>query len=162
MIIDQDDTDWEILRLLQMDGRMTNSELAEKIYRSESACQRRVRRLESDGLIQGYVAVLDQKALGRPENIFVEITLTNQSEEQLDAFEAAVSVCPGVMSCYFMTGDADYLLHVVAADTAHFEQLYRSHLSRFPGVARIRSSFALRTVCKRTAYESDRSVESAS
>jgi len=105
MITGQDDTDWEILRLLQMDGRMTNSELAEKIHRSESACHRRVRRL---------------------------------------------------------AGDADYLLHVVAADTAHFERLYRSHLSRFPGVARIRSSFALRTVCKRTAYEADRPIESAS
>ena len=71
--------------------------------------------------------------------------------ELVDAFEAAVSTCPGVMSCYFMTGDSDYLLHVVSADTAHYEQLYRTYLSRFPGVARIRSSFSLRTVCQTTA-----------
>ena len=96
------------------------------------------------GVIQGYVAVLDQQALGRPENSFVEITLTHQSEELLDAFEAVVATCPGVMSCHFMTGDSDYLLHVVAANTAHYEQLYRTYLSRFPGVARIRSSFAVR------------------
>ena len=155
MILGQDETDWEILRLLQEDGRMTNAELAERIHRSESACHRRVRRLESGGVIQGYVAVLDQQALGRPENIFVEITLTHQSEELLDAFEAVVATCPGVMSCHFMTGDSDYLLHVVAANTAHYEQLYRTYLSRFPGVARIRSSFALRTVCERTAYDAD-------
>ena len=121
MILGQDETDWEILRLLQKDGRMTNAELAERIHRSESACHRRVRRLESDGVIQGYVAVLDQQALGRPENIFVEITLTNQSDELLDAFEAVVATCPGVTSCHFMTGDSDYLLHVVAANTAHYE-----------------------------------------
>lgn len=148
-----DETDSRILRLLQEDGRITNSELAEKIHRSESSCHRRVRRLESERVIQRYVALLDQNALGQPENIFVEITLENQSEAHLDAFEAAVPTCPGVMSCFFMTGDADYLLHVVAADTAHYEQLYRAHLSRFPGVARIRSSFALRTVCKQTAYD---------
>jgi DNA-binding Lrp family transcriptional regulator len=63
-----------------------------------------------------------------------------------------VRECPEVRDCYFMTGDADYLLHVAAADTADYERIYKAYLSRFPGVARIRSSFALRTISKRTAY----------
>ena len=152
-MIDLDETDWKILRWLQSDGRMTNAELATRIYRSESACHRRVRRLEAEGVIEGYVMLVNQAAVGRPTNIFVEITLISQSEENLDAFEAAVLDCPDVMSCHFMSGDADYLLHVVAADTADFERIYKTYLSRFPGVARVRSSFAFRTVSKKTAIE---------
>ena len=151
-MIKLDATDWKILDLLQGDGRMTNAELAARIHRSESACHRRVRRLEAEGVIEAYIAVVNQAAIGRAANIFVEISLTDQSEERLDAFEAAVRDCPEVMSCYFMTGDADYLLHVAAADTSDFERIYKAYLSRFPGVARIRSSFALRTVSKKSAY----------
>ena len=151
-MIDLDTTDWKILGLLQDHGRMTNAELAARIHRSESACHRRVRRLEAEGVIEAYAAVINQAAIGRSANVFVEITLINQSEERLDAFEAAVCDCPDVMACYFMTGDADYLLHVIARDTADFERIYKAHLSRFPGVARIRTSFALRTVSRKTTY----------
>ena len=151
-MIELDATDWKILNLLQTNGRMTNADLATRIHRSESACHRRVRRLEAEGVIEGYAMLVSQAAIGRPTTVFVEISLASQAEENLDAFEAAVQDCPDVMACYFMSGDSDYLLHVVAADTADFERIYRTYLARFPGVARVRSSFAFRTVFKRTAY----------
>jgi Lrp/AsnC family leucine-responsive transcriptional regulator len=152
-VVGLDETDRKILRILQGDGRMTNSALAERVHLSESACLRRVRRLETEGVIDGYVMLVNQDAIGRSSNIFVEITLTSQSEDCLDAFEAAVRDCPEVMACYLMSGDADYFLHVVAADTADYERIHRSYLARFPNVARIRTSFALRAVSKKTAYD---------
>ena len=151
-MIELDATDRKILDLLQGDGRMTNTQLAERVHRSESACLRRVRRLEAEGVIAGYVMLVDQAAIGRPVDIFVEISLAGQSEEMLEAFEAAVGACPEVMACYLMSGEEDYLLHVVAADTADFARIHKSTLARFPGVARMRSSFALSTVAKKTAF----------
>jgi Lrp/AsnC family leucine-responsive transcriptional regulator len=150
-MIGMDRIDRRILGELQEDGRMTNAQLAERVHLSPSACLRRVRRLEDEGVIEGYVMLVDQGASGRPTNIFVEITLHSQSEESLDGFEQAVISCPEVMECYLMSGDADYLLRVAAADTADYERIHRTELARLPGVARIRTSFALRTVCKKTA-----------
>ncbi len=147
-----DSTDWQILKLLQRQGRMPISELAQEVCRSESACHRRIRRLEADGVIESYTAVLNQAAIGRAINIFVEITLARQSEDSIEAFEAAVRNCPAVMSCHFMSGKADYLLHVAVSDTSDYEHVYKSYLSRFPSVDRIHSSFALRTVCKQSAF----------
>lgn len=151
-MIELDAIDRKILNLLQGEGRMTNADLAERIHLSPSACLRRVRRLEDEGVIDGYVMFVDQAAIGRPTNIFVEITLNSQSEEALAAFEAAVRECPDIMECYLMSGDADYLLRVVAADTADYERVHKI-LGRLPGLARTRSSFVLRTVSKKTAYE---------
>lgn len=152
-MIELDAIDRKILAQLQTDGRMTNADLAERVFLSQSACLRRVRRLEDEGVIDRYVMLIDQAAIGRPADVFVEVTLAGQSEEAQDAFEAAVRDCPEVMACYLMAGEADYWLHMVAADTRDFERLHRTYLSRFPGVARIRSSFALRTVRKTTAFE---------
>ena len=143
-----DATDHRIIELLQSDGRMSNAQLAERIHRSESACHRRVRRLENAGVIEGYTTLINQAAIGTPANIFVEITLANLGEETLNAFEEAVRACDEVISCFFMTGDSDYLLQIAAADTEDYERIYRTHLSRFPGIARIRSSFAIRVVSK--------------
>ncbi len=147
------ETDRRIVALLQGDGRMTNAELAEWIHLSPSACLRRVRRLEETGVIEGYAALVSQAAVGRPTNVFVEISLRSQAETVLDAFEAAVRRCPEVMECYLMAGDADYLLRVAAADVEDYERIHKIYLSRFPGVARLRTSFALRTVSKKTALE---------
>ena len=152
-MIELDRTDRRILEQLQSDGRMTNAALAERVHLSPSACLRRVRRLEEAAVIEGYVMLVNQAAVGRPTNIFVEITLHGQSEETLDAFERAVAACPDVLECYLMAGDADYLLRVAAADTADYERIHRTELARLPGVARIRTSFALRTVCKKTALQ---------
>lgn len=150
-----DALDRKIVTLLQQDGRMSNAELAERVNLSQSACLRRVRRLEEDGVAQGYVMLVNQAAIGLPLNVFAEISLKTLTEEALDAFEAAVRNCPAVMASYLMSGDADYLLHLVVADAEDYERIHRNYLSRFPYVARIRSSFALRTVSKKTAFDLD-------
>ena len=138
--------DRAILHALQTDGRITNSTLAEHVNLSESACLRRVRALEEQGLIEGYTAILNQHKAGCPVNVFVNITLDRQDQSDLRAFEEAVRKIPEVMECYLMTGDYDYLLRVVVADTADFERVHSKHLTRLPAVARVHSSFALRTV----------------
>ena len=154
-MIEFDRTDRYILRLLQTDGRMSNADLAERVHLSPSACLRRVKRLEEDGLIEGYRMLLNQQAIGKPTNVFVEISLKNQNEEMLDTFERAVIQCPDIMECYLMAGDADYVVRVIATDVADYERIHRTYLSRLPGVARLRSSFALRTVCHKTALPLD-------
>jgi len=143
-----DAPDRAILRSLQLDGRLTNSALAEKVSLSESATLRRVRALEESGLIEGYTAIVSQRKAGLANNVFVNITLDRQDESDLLAFETAVKRIPEVMECYLMTGDFDYLLRVVVADLDDFERVHARHLTRLPGVARVHSSFALRTVQK--------------
>lgn len=149
--IELDTVDREILRQLQTDGRMSNVALAEKINLSPPACLRRVQRLEQTGVIDRYVMMVNEAALNWKTTLFVEIALQSQTEEAIAAFENAVSACPGVMECYMMSGQIDYLLRVVVADTLDYERLHRQHLSRLPGVARIRSSFSIRKVFHRTA-----------
>ncbi len=149
-MINLDKTDRKILTYLQSDGRMTNAELAEKINLSPSACLRRVQRLEKDKVIDGYVMLINQEAVGKPTNIFVEISLTGQGIDSLNAFEEAVRNCPDVMECFLMSGDSDYLMKIAAADTQDYERIHKQYLSHFPNVARIQSNFALRTVCKNT------------
>lgn len=140
--------DKAILQALQLDGRIPNSALAQRVSLSESACLRRVRGLEEAGLIEGYTALLSQQKAGCPVNVFINITLERQDETDLRRFEEAVRKIPEVMECYLMTGDYDYLVRVVVADTADFERLHSKHLTRLPAVARVHSSFALRTVQK--------------
>jgi Lrp/AsnC family transcriptional regulator, leucine-responsive regulatory protein len=146
-----DATDRRILMVLQKHGRMTNADLSERVNLSASACHRRVQRLESDGVIAGYVALLDARRLGRPTTVFVEITLSGQADELLEAFEREVKRVPDVLECHLMAGTADYLLKVVAQDTEDFARIHRQYLARLPGVAQMHSSFALRTVFKTTA-----------
>lgn len=143
-----DRTDRLILETLQRDARITNAALAEKVCLSESACLRRVRALEGSGLISGYGARIDQVKAGLPVNVFVSITLDRQDQTDLQAFEEAVRRIPEVMECYLMTGDFDYLLRVVVADTADFERVHSRHLTQLPHVARVHSSFALRAVAR--------------
>lgn len=146
-----DRTDRAILRILQQDARITNVALAEKVSLSESACLRRVRMLEESGLIEGYSAQISQARCGYPVNVFVSITLDKQQQAELEAFENAVRKIPEVMECYLMTGEYDYLLRVVVADLADFERVHHHHLTRLPHVARVHSSFAMRTVQKAKA-----------
>ena len=151
VIQELDSIDHRILRVLQKRGRMSNADLSEKINLSPSACHRRVQRLEADGYIKDYVALLDARKLGCPSTIFVEITLSGQADEVLDAFEREVAKVPDVLECHLMAGTADYLLKVVAQDTEDFARIHRRYLARLPGVAQMQSSFALRTVFKTTA-----------
>lgn len=146
-----DATDRRILAQLQAKGRLANADLAAAVNLSPSACHRRVQRLQDEGIIRGYVALLDERKLGYGTTVFVEITLSGQSDELLAAFESAVAAVPNVLECQLMAGKADYLLKVVATDTDDFARLHRQHLAHLPGVAQMHSSFSLRTVQRSTA-----------
>jgi Lrp/AsnC family transcriptional regulator, leucine-responsive regulatory protein len=146
-----DEIDRRILKALQRNGRMSNAELSEDVHLSPSACHRRVQRMEKEGYIRDYVALLDPRKLGVPTTVFVEITLRGQADEILDAFEKSVARIPDVLECHLMAGSADYLLKVVAENTEDFARIHRQYLARLPGVGQMQSSFALRTVCKTTA-----------
>ena len=146
-----DATDRRILTVLQKQGRITNAELSENVNLSPSACHRRVQRLEAEGYIKDYVALLDARKMGRPTTVFVEITLQRQADDLLDAFEHAVARVPDILECHLMAGTADYLLKIVAEDTEDFARIHRQYLSRLPGVRQMQTSFSLRTVVKTTA-----------
>ncbi|MBL8328062.1 MAG: Lrp/AsnC family transcriptional regulator [Rubrivivax sp.] len=148
--VNLDRVDRLLLSELQADGRVSNTDLAQRAGLSQSACLRRVQRLEAAGIIEGYGARLDAAALGKGETVFIEITLSNQSEAALDAFERAVAASADILECHLMAGEYDYLLRVSVADSADYERLHRKQLTTLPGVARIRSHFALRRVSRRS------------
>lgn len=150
-MMDIDATDRRILRIIQKDGRITNADLALQVNLSASACHRRLQRLEQMGAIRGYAALLDRRKMALPSTVFVEITLSGQATELLEAFERAVRLIPNVLECHLMAGTADYLLKLVVADTDDFARIHREYLARLPGVAQMHSSFALRTVAETTA-----------
>ncbi len=138
-----------MLAALQENARISNLELAEKAGLSASACSRRLASLEQEGVIEGYQAVISNRALGQTITALVHITLLGQSEEHLGKFERAVANCPYIVACFLMSGDSDYLLRVNARDMEHYEQIYKNWLSTLPGVSRIQSSFAMRMVVNR-------------
>ena len=142
-----------ILHALQRDAKLTMSELANSVHLAESTCYRRVKRLEAASIIYGYVGLVDQKLVGYPDDVFVRITLESQQRDRLAQFESAVSEIPEVMECYLMSGDSDYLLRVIVADARDYERLHGQKLTSLPGVARVHSAFALRTVVRKTEIE---------
>lgn len=148
-----DFVDSSILDALQADGRITNADLADRVGLSPSACHRRVRRLESEGVIERYVALVDRSLVGRGVSVFVEVSLESQRESLLDEFETQIALVPHVQSCHLMAGNADYLVHVTCTDVADYETIHREYLAGLPGVIRIRSSFAIRTVTDTTALD---------
>jgi DNA-binding Lrp family transcriptional regulator len=148
-----DGIDRLILTELQTHGRRPTSDIADRVGLSPSACHRRIKALESAGVIDGYVAVLNPELIGRSLDVFVEISLTSQSVDNISAFEKAVLTCPEVMSCHLMAGDADYLVHLAVADPRDFERIHTEHLSRLPSVTRLKSNFAIRTVMEKTEYD---------
>lgn len=143
-----DELDLAIIRELRADGRMSNAALAEAVGLSPSACLRRMRLMERRGVIRGYTVLLDAPEPQGAVTVIVQITLERQTEQHLARFEAAVKRCPEVVQCHLMTGIADYLLQVEARDAADYERIHKEQLSRMPGVARIQSSFAIRTVIR--------------
>ncbi len=140
---DLDEIDRKILMVLQSDGRISLSNLSEKVNLSPSPCLRRIRRLERTGIISRYVAVLDQAKVGLPVSVFVSIKLESQRVEALERFKKAIAKWPEVLECYLMTGPRDYLLRIVAADLGAYERFLKQKLTRIDGVASINSSFAL-------------------
>ncbi|WP_454917249.1 Lrp/AsnC family transcriptional regulator [Xanthobacter sediminis] len=141
-----DDVDERIIRVLRGDGRISNADLAAEVGLSPSACLRRTRQLERRGVIRGYTALLSGAGADDKLVVLTQITLDRQTEEFLNRFEAAVRRCPEVIDCYLMTGLADYILKIEVKNAADYERLHKEVLSRLPGVARIQSSFAIRTV----------------
>ncbi len=135
--------DRRILSELQRDGRICISELAERVGLSTSPCWRRVKALEENGIICGYAAILDPTALGLTLNVFVSATLDLHKAEE---FEAAVAERPEVVECFAMTGEQDYLLHILCRDIDAFDKFLRHELIHMPGVLQVRSSFALKQV----------------
>jgi Lrp/AsnC family leucine-responsive transcriptional regulator len=150
-----DRMDRAILRILQLEGRLPNADLAERVNLSASACHRRVARLEEKGVIASYAALLNQRAVGRASTVFVEITLQGQTTQMLEAFETHVARIPDLLECHLMAGAADYLLKIVARDADDFARIHREHLSRLPGVAQMHSSFSLKEVARTTALTLD-------
>lgn len=143
--------DLRILRELQDDASLSNVELARRVHLSPSPCLARVKALEAAGLIRQYVALLDPVQLGLLLNVFIFISLKQQTRDSLEAFEARVCAHDEVMECYLMTGDADYLIRVAIPDIAALERFIVEVLSPMPEVEKIRSSFALKQVRYKTA-----------
>lgn len=146
-----DPVDLRILRELQQDAKLTNLELAARVHLSPSPCLARVRQLERRGLISRYVTLLDAASLGLGVSVFIQIRLEKQVERALDDFQAAMQRYPEVMECYLMSGDSDYMIRVVVGDVPTLERFIVDQLSKIPGVANIRSSFALKQVKYNTA-----------
>jgi len=146
---DLDALDRAILGALLDDARLSQVELSERIPLSATAIARRIRSLEEKGVIEGYQARISREALGLSITVIVHIGLKSQNEDLLKAFEEAVVKAPSVISCHLMSGEDDYLVTVMARDLADFERIHKEQLSRLPGVARIKSSFALRNVANK-------------
>ncbi|MEN6079813.1 Lrp/AsnC family transcriptional regulator [Chromobacterium piscinae] len=143
---DLDDVDFTLMALLQKDGRLSNAKLAEQVALSETPCWRRLKRLEADGYIEGYQAVLSRKKLGYGVLAFVQIGFGSHIGEAPLRFEEMVRAIPEVLSCHNLTGECDYLLQVVAEDLETFGIFVRDVLRELPGVSSIRSSLSLREV----------------
>lgn len=145
-----DALDGRILSALQRDGRQSVTDLAADIGLSPTPCARRLARLEADGVIEGYSARIDQARIGLPVSVFIWVELDSQSKDAIDAFERAIRGFDRVMECHLMTGSRDILMRVVAADLGDFDRFLEEKLMRVPGIRSTRSSFALRTMVRRT------------
>lgn len=143
-----DAIDRRILAVLQADGRLPVAELAKRVGLSVSPCWRRLRALEEAGVVRGYTALVAPEAVGVGLNVFVYVALKLHSA---DAFEAEMARREQVLECYAMSGDEDYLLHVMVADVEALERFVRTDLIHMPGVERVRTSLALKTVKHTTA-----------
>lgn len=141
-----DAIDRRILRALQRDGRLSIVALASEVGLSPTPCQRRVRRLEEAGVIARYAAVLDPRRLGLPLQAFVMVSLESHAEEVVQRFQKALAERPEVLAAYAMSGEMDYLLHVLAADFEAYGEFAMKALLRMPGVKETRSSFVLATL----------------
>ena len=144
-------TDLRILAELQAHGALSNVELARRVHLSPSPCLARVKALEHNGVIDRYVALANAAALGLGLNVFISISLKEQSKAALAEFEQRIAEHDEVMECYLMTGDSDYLMRVALPDIAALEKFILEQLTPIPGIEKIRSSFALKQVRYKTA-----------
>jgi Lrp/AsnC family leucine-responsive transcriptional regulator len=151
-MMEMDKFDRQILRLLQVDGRMSNQDLADAIGLSPSPCLRRVRALEEAGVIIGYRALVDAKALGLSLMALIHISMDQHTPERFDHFEASIADIPEVIECLLITGQsADYQLKVAVRDMDAYQELLLNKINRITGVTGVHSSFILRRVVSKTA-----------
>jgi Lrp/AsnC family transcriptional regulator, leucine-responsive regulatory protein len=150
--------DIRILNELQHDSSLSNVELAKRVHLSPSPCLMRVKALKEKGVIRNYVALADPKSLGLGLNVFISISLKEQSKEALAQFEKRISQHDEVMECYLMTGDSDYLIRVAVADMGALEKFILEQLTPISGIEKIRSSFALKQVRYKTALPLPQSI----
>jgi len=144
--------DYRILSLLQKKGNMSMAELSERIQLSLSACHRRVKILEANGVISHYAAQLNRQALGLEVQVFIEVKLTSQRKEEFKAFEEAISAMPEVLESHLITGEFDYLMRIAVRNTTEYEKLLRNKLSEIPSVTQMRTLLSLSTVKEFAGY----------
>jgi Lrp/AsnC family leucine-responsive transcriptional regulator len=140
------DSDRRILRVLQSNGRLANVELAERVGMSASPCLRRLRQLEAEGVVTGYTAEIDRKAVGLDVRAFVRVNMERHADADARAFEQAIARTPEVVACYMMAGEMDFLLHVVVPDLDAFAAFTRDRLMKIPGVKDVHTSFVIEEV----------------
>ena len=150
-----DSTDIEILKLIQEDSRLTIKEIAGQLNLSTTPIFERLKRLEKQGVIRKYVAILDPKKLGKKLNAFIQITIEDHSKKALDLFFEQVNVYPEVLECHHLTGDSDFLLKIVVADIEEYNTFVTEKLSTVPNIGRVKSSFSLSVGRSTTAFKID-------
>ena len=149
--IDIDDTDKQLLRLLQTQARMSITELAERVNLSATPCARRIKRLEEAGIITGYHTQTDAQKIGYPLAVFIAISMDRHTADRFEHFEEKIQSFEEVVSCSIVTGRTeDYLIKVRVRDMAHYEEFLLHRLNRIEGVAQVHTSFELREVFSRS------------
>lgn len=141
-----DKVDRKILSVLQTDGAISMARLSELVGLSVSACHRRVKLLEAEGIIQNYAARLNRRALGLELQVFIEAKLVSERRDDMEAFEAAIREMPEVLECHLISGEFAYLLRVAARNTEDYEKLYRERLSQIPSISQMKTLLTLGTV----------------
>ena len=146
-----DQFDVKILSLLQENGLASYQEIGEAVGLSFSACHKRVKALRAAGVIDRYAAILDEEKVGYPISAYVRVTLKDQSQASLVAFEKAVAKKPEITECVLLSGDSDYVLRILCSGIKDYDRFHREFLTSLPGVDSVKSSFALRTVFRRSS-----------
>lgn len=141
-----DSLDTKILTVLQKDGQISMSRLSEQVGLSLSACHRRVKLLEANGIISSYMARLDRVALGLEVQVFIEVQLTSPRREDAELFESAIRTMPEVLECHLISGEFDYLMRLAVRNTGDYERIYRDRLSLIPSVAKMKTLLSLSTL----------------
>lgn len=148
-----DAIDRAILNALQQNGRLSNVELAQQVHLSPSACLRRVKQLEDAGVIDGYVALVNPKAVGKQGTSYTIVNLERMTTQALEAFERAVLDCPDILDCFYVAGSNDYLIRFAYKDAEDLERFHTHVLMQLPEIARSNSMLVLRTIKRSTAFE---------
>lgn len=144
-----DKFDLAILQVLQEDARASLQTISERVGLSSTPCWARIKRMESDGVIQGYTVRVDPPSIGLPDTVIVQVTLESHTDETLYDFGKILEQIPEVMEAYLVSGDYDYYIRIAVKDTRDYERLLRERLYRIPGIRHSKSSFVLRTLKER-------------